>query len=211
MLGNDGYLAFAPVTEPALTGVIAAAKQTGAHADSAAGTSSAIAAHSVGRADESAALGWVVVSRTGLSRAGLATDAGARGSIVVLSLAIAAVLLTAGWTWQTVLRPVRRLAGHAAAARVALDAGRTVDLLAVQRLDELGAITAALNRLASQAGRDAAAQTTALGRVAPRAVDDAVAQTTVMDRVVSLPRPRPVPATDAETRALPALARTGRP
>lgn len=175
VLSSGGYLAFAPLVDAALADVASAAHQTGAGSLSGqvGGRPAVVAAHRIGVADEAAALGWVVLSHRGLTAAGFAADPAARGSAVVLAVAIAAVLAVLAWTWHSALRPLRRLAGPAAAAGASRRPWRDrpgqviPGPVPVQRLDEIGAVTAAVNRLLQRA-RSAAEPTT----VFPKVVDE---------------------------------------
>ncbi len=201
VLSSGGYLAFAPLTDPVLAEVASSAQQTGSGslAGEVGGSSSAVAAQRVGVSDEAAGLGWVVLSHRGLTAAGFATDEAARGKAVVLGVAITSVLAVLAWTWQSALRPLRRLAGPAAAAGAARRPGRdqpgrlTPGPVPVQRLDEIGAVTAAVNRLLQRA-RSAAEPTTVFPRVTepdpprPEAARAEVGETRRLRRILAAGR-----------------------
>lgn len=155
VLSSDGYQAFTELTDPAVAEAVVTAR-AGGQAAATAGTGGAetgVVAHKVGFDDAAAGLDWVAVQTAplrsgGLQAASLTGEPLDRAALVVVGLTGGLAVLVLGWIHVVAVRPLRLLGAHTkavAAARTGTGAG-TPEPLAPQRVDEIGAITAGVNR-----------------------------------------------------------------
>ncbi|GAA5138623.1 HAMP domain-containing protein [Pseudonocardia adelaidensis] len=144
VLDSGGYTAFAPLDDPAL-GALAAAASGGAPAADAAGDGRVAAAQRVAATGTPTDLGWVLVEDQDVAVAAFASDGNRRAALVAIVAAASIACAALGWTAVTVVAPARRLVRHVER----LAAGETLAPLAPQRLDEIGTSVEATNRLAA--------------------------------------------------------------
>ncbi|MFC5232656.1 hypothetical protein [Pseudonocardia zijingensis] len=144
VLDDSGYTAFAPLDDPAL-GALAAAAAGGPPVVDTPDEGRVAAAQRVAPPGTATDLGWVLVEDQGVVAAAFAGDGNRRASLVAI---VAAAFVACGallWTAVTVIAPARRLVRHAEL----LATGEPVAPLAPQRLDEIGTSVEATNRLAA--------------------------------------------------------------
>ena len=152
VLDTGGYLAFDEVTDPVVRAAVAGARSDPPGGDVvAAAAASVIAARRVGGGDPAAALNWVVEQDVAVGAAVPAGPPADAPLVVATGFALGVTGLVVAWVHMVTVRPLRRTAARAAA----LVAGAPVAPLAPQRLDEVGAIAAGLNRCASRARSEA--------------------------------------------------------
>jgi len=144
VLDSGGYTAFAPLDDPAL-GAIVAAASAGTPAVDADGDERVAAAERVGAPGTATDLGWVLVEDQDVAAAAFASDGNRRAAMVAIVAAAAVACGALGWTAVTVVAPARRLVRHVEL----LAAGEAPPPLAPQRLDEIGTSVEATNRLAA--------------------------------------------------------------
>ncbi|MHA6623472.1 HAMP domain-containing protein [Pseudonocardia sp. DLS-67] len=144
VLDSGGYTAFAPLDDPAL-GALAAAASGGTPTVDSSGDGRVAAAQRVGPPGTATDLGWVLVEDQDVAAAAFAGDGNRRAALVAIVAAAAVACAALGWTAVTIVAPARRLVRHVEQ----LAAGETVAPLAPQRLDEIGTSVEATNRLAA--------------------------------------------------------------
>lgn len=140
VLDSGGYIAFTRLSDTE-GGPAAAAALSGAP--------DIEGAHTAGRlevSDSTIDPGWVVVQKRITRPAVLDAGPSVRAVLLIVALVGCLAPVALAWTALTVVRPARALARHVGG----LGAGAGDVMLAPQRLDELGAITAAVNRLAAR-------------------------------------------------------------
>ncbi|MFP5019305.1 hypothetical protein [Pseudonocardia phyllosphaerae] len=104
------------------------------------------AARRIGFQDATAALGWVVVVEQDLRATAVSQDAVGRSATAICGVCAAAVLFLLAWTWVGTVRPLRGLGGYAEAIAGIPEGGVAPAPRAPQRVNEAGAIAAAMNR-----------------------------------------------------------------
>ena len=148
VLSSDGYQAFTELTDPVLRDAATTAFEEGPTSTTQVvdGVPSTVAGHRVGFNDAAAALNWVVLQNQSLGAARFAQDPIDRTAVVIIGLSVSAALLVMAWIHVAAVRPMRRLGDHAEAIAGMLDGGPAPEPVAPQRIDEVGAIAAGLNR-----------------------------------------------------------------
>ncbi|MGH3839994.1 MAG: hypothetical protein ACRDS0_00855 [Pseudonocardiaceae bacterium] len=174
ILSTGGYEAFTELTEPSLRAAASAALNDRpiVAIDTINDAASTVVAQRLGNdGDITAALGWVVLHNQDLAAAGFARNSLTRAALVITSLSWGAALLVLGWFYISAIRPLRRLGEHAEAI-AAIRAGHPApEPVAPQRLDEVGAIAAGLNRwLVTAIPIPGAVASTAAHRTDPRSL-----------------------------------------
>jgi hypothetical protein len=144
VLDSGGYTAFAPLDDPAL-GALAAAASAGTPAVDTPEDGRVAAAQRVTPPGTATDLGWVLVEDQDAVAAAFAGDGNRRAALVANAAAASLACAALAWTAVTVVAPASRLARHV--ERMA--AGEAVAPLAPQRLDEIGTAVEATNRLAA--------------------------------------------------------------
>lgn len=149
VLSTGGYEAFTELDDPFLRAAATAAlgNRPTATIDTVNNAASMVVAQRFGNdGDVTAALGWVVLHDQDLAAAGFVHNSLTRAAIVITSLSWGASLLVLAWFYISAILPLRRLGDHAEAI-AAIRAGHpSPEPVAPQRLDEVGAIAAGLNR-----------------------------------------------------------------
>jgi HAMP domain-containing protein len=131
---TEGYLAFAPVTDPALVKNVDAAQ---AGKDARETTPAAlVAAQRLAEKGNVASLKWVVVAEQPVGSLGLADNTVRSGARVAALLTAVVALMLFAWHFLVVVRPLRRVGEEA--RRIA--AGHTGAVVYPQRQDEIGTI-----------------------------------------------------------------------
>jgi HAMP domain len=163
VLSNRGYQAFSGLLDPELRAAAAVGPAPVAAVRTVDGSDAAVAAQRIGvDGDPLAALGWVVLTYRDLGDGEFAHDPAERTAAAITGLSAGIVLALLGWTYIATVRPLRGAATHAAAIAAVRDGASLPAPLPAQRADEIGAITAGLNR-------HLYALTTAVGVPLPRA------------------------------------------
>jgi HAMP domain-containing protein len=144
VLDSSGYTAFAPLDDPAL-GALAAAASGATPAVGTPEDGRVAAAQRVTPPGTATDLGWVLVEDQDVVAAAFAGDGNRRAALVAIVVAASLACAALAWTAVTVVVPARRLAEHVER----LAAGEAVAPLAPQRLDEIGTAVEATNRLAA--------------------------------------------------------------
>lgn len=170
VLSSGGYQAFTELSDPVLRDAATTALNEGPTTTTQVinGVPSAVASHPVGFNDAAATLGWVVLQDQSLGAAGFAQDVTDRAALVVIGTSIGAVLLAFAWMYVATVRPLRQLGDHAEAIARMRDGGPVPEPVAPQRIDEVGAIAAGLNRLLIVATRNPLEDTHVLPTISPR-------------------------------------------
>jgi len=149
VLSNHGYEAFSALRDPELR--TAAAAPAGLVPVAALRTvddvEATVAAQRIG-ADGSplASLGWVLLANQDLGDGEFARNPAARAAAVVTGLGAGIALALLCWIYIATVRPLRGAAAHAAAIAAAGRGGARPEPAPAQRVDEIGAIVAGLNR-----------------------------------------------------------------
>jgi HAMP domain-containing protein len=150
VLDNRGYEAFAEVHDAALLAAAApAAVDSGTAADqvrNVAGSANTVAARRVGSA-ATTALGWTLLADREIAEGAFAHDPTGRAALAITSMSGGIVLALLLWMAVSIVVPLRSTAAHARALAVADATGALPAPLPVRRLDELGAVSARLNRM----------------------------------------------------------------
>jgi hypothetical protein len=147
ILSNVGYRAFTELSRPALRDAVTrAASATPTEPSSSVTVGSLISAHRVGFQDATASLGWVVVQEQDVAAAAFARDPAGRAAMVISGLSAALVVSILCWMYVGTTRPLRRLSAYANAIAAASMGEATPMPMAPERVNEAGAIVAALNR-----------------------------------------------------------------
>ncbi|WP_255622523.1 HAMP domain-containing protein [Pseudonocardia sp. DSM 110487] len=144
VLDSRGYTAFAPLDDPALRALAAAAVGDTPAVDTP-DDGRVAAAQRVTAPGTATDLGWVLVEDRNLAAAAFAGDGNRRAALVAIVAAAGLACAALAWTAVTTVVPARRLARHVER----LAAGETLPPLAPQRLDEIGTAVEATNRLAA--------------------------------------------------------------
>jgi hypothetical protein len=151
LLSNRGYEAFSALHEPQLqaaaktpapAGVVPVATlRTVEDADA------LVAAQQLGaRDDPLGPLGWVLLANQDLSDGEFAHNPTERAAAVVTGISGGMALAVLCWIYVATVRPLRRAAAHAAAIAAARRGEAPPASAPAQRMDEIGAIIAGLNR-----------------------------------------------------------------
>jgi hypothetical protein len=151
LLSNHGYEAFSALHEPQLqvaakapapAGVVPVATlRTVEDADA------LVAAQQIGaRDDPLGPLGWVLLANQDLSDGEFAHDPTERAAAVVTGISGGMALAVLCWIYVATVRPLRGAAAHAAAIAAAQRGEAPPASAPAQRVDEIGAIIAGLNR-----------------------------------------------------------------
>ena len=151
ILSNHGYAAFSALHEPQL--------QTAAKAPAPAGVvpvatlrtvedaDALVAAQQLGaRDDPLGPLGWVLLANQDLDDGEFAHNPTERAAAVVTGISAGMALAVLCWIYVATVRPLRRAAAHAAAIAAARRGEAPPASAPAQRMDEIGAIIAGLNR-----------------------------------------------------------------
>ena len=144
VLDSSGYTAFAPLDDPAL-GALAAAAYGGTPAVDTPEDGRVAAAQRVMPPGTATDLGWVLVEDRDVAAAAFAGDGNRRAALVAIVAAASLACAALAWTAVTTVAPARRLARHVER----LAGGEQLPPLAPQRLDEIGTAVEATNRLAA--------------------------------------------------------------
>ncbi|SED41305.1 HAMP domain-containing protein [Amycolatopsis tolypomycina] len=193
---TEGYLAFSPLSDPAL---IKNADAAQAGKDARETTSSAlVAAQRLADKGNAATLKWVVVAEQPIGSLGLADNTVRSGARVAALLTAVVALLLFAWHLLVVVRPLRRVGDQA--RRIA--GGDTGTVVYPQRQDEIGTVASCVEicRQALTDGRDR------LGEVR-RPAGAATDETELLQKIVDEPAPRARP----QRRQPPHAARPARP
>ncbi|MFI5614414.1 HAMP domain-containing protein [Amycolatopsis sp. NPDC051903] len=190
---TEGYLAFAPLTDPALIQNVEAA-QSGKDARETT-SASLVAAQRLSAEGTTASLKWVVVAEQPIGSLGLADNTVRAGARVAALLVAVVALLLFGWHLLIVVRPLRRVGD--AAARIA--AGDTGDVVYPQRHDEIGTIASCVE-ICRQALAEGADRLGEVRRPAGAATD----KTELFQRVRREAGPRRAKARAAQQEPAPA-------
>jgi hypothetical protein len=192
VLSSVGYRAFSRLTNPAW-------REAATNAGSAAAISlpaertpgSVISAQQFAPHDSLATLGWTVVGERNLAEATFAQSASSRTAVVISAVAAVLVVIIVCWLYVVAVRPFARIRVYAEAVAAVEAGGEVPEPVAVELLNEVGAIAALLNRRMADAGRrqaERAAGTDDL--MAPPEVVPIDPPTDVLPVVVALPRQR---------------------
>ncbi|MEV8610031.1 HAMP domain-containing protein [Amycolatopsis sp. NPDC051373] len=190
---TEGYLAFAPLTDPTLIKNVDAARSG---KDARETTSAAlVAAQRLATDGTTASLKWVVVAEQPVGSLGLADNTVRDGARVAALLVAVVALLLFGWHLLIVVRPLRRVGD--AAVRIA--DGDTGDVVYPQRHDEIGTIASCVE-ICRQALADGADRLGEVRRPAGAATD----KTELFQRVRREPGPRRAKPRAAQQEPAPA-------
>ncbi|QJY45116.1 HAMP domain-containing protein [Pseudonocardia broussonetiae] len=170
VLSNEGYQAFTELTDPALRAAAMRAFADGPTTTTQVidGTPSAVASYRIGFNDDAAALNWVVLRNQSLAAAGFAQDPTDRAAVVIVGVSAGVALMVLAWIYIAAVRPLRDLGDHAEAIAAMLDGAPAPEPVAPQRIDEIGAIAAALNRSLVVVTRAPLEETQILPAIGPR-------------------------------------------
>jgi hypothetical protein len=149
VLSNRGYAAFSTVDDPELRA--AAAAPPALVPVAALGTvddvQATVAAQRIGAdRDPLASLGWVLLADRELGDGEFAHNTAARAAAVITGIVAGIVLAVLCWMYIATVRPLRGAAAQAAAIAAAGHGGDLPGPVPAQRVDEIGAIVAGLNR-----------------------------------------------------------------
>jgi hypothetical protein len=192
VLSSVGYRAFSRLTNPAW-------REAATNAGSAAAISlpaertpgSVISAQQFAPHDSLATLGWTVVGERNLAEAKFAQSASSRTAVVISAFAAALVVIIVCWLYVVAVRPFARIGLYAEAVAAVEAGGEVPEPVAVELLNEVGAIAALLNRRMADAGRRQAERAAGTDdSMAPPEVVPIDPPTDVLPVVVALPRQR---------------------
>jgi hypothetical protein len=191
VLSSVGYRAFSRLTNPAW-------REAATNAGSAAAISlpaertpgSVISAQQFAPHDSLATLGWTVVGERNLAEATFAQSASSRTAVVTSAVAAALVVIIVCWLYVVAVRPFARIRVYAEAVAAVEAGGEVPEPVAVELLNEVGAIAALLNRRMADAGRRQAERAPWTDDLAPPEVVPIDPPTDVLPVVVALPRQR---------------------
>jgi hypothetical protein len=208
ILSNVGYQAFTELESSLLRdAVTAATANTPTTAPIDHPGAADVAVHRVGSGDATARLGWIVVEQRDPVDAHIAADEVNRTAMVISGSSAALVIAELCWLYVTSLRPLRTLGAFAESIAAAERGGVRPDPVAPQRVNEVGAVAAALNRRLSTIVRHPPGTTIQPDRVEV----DSVALTRVVPtpRVYANRRHPPRPAGPAVLPTRPRHAKVG--
>ncbi|EOD69068.1 HAMP domain-containing protein [Amycolatopsis vancoresmycina] len=196
---TEGYLAFAPLSDPALIKNVETA-QSGKDARETT-PSAVVAAQRLADKGAAATLKWVVVAEQPIGSLGVADNTVRSGARVAALLTAVVALMLFAWHLLVVVRPLRRVGDEA--RRIA--AGDTGAVVYPQRQDEIGTVASCVEicRQALTDGRDR------LGEVR-RPAGAATDETELLQKIVDEPEPAPKPKPPAKAQP-PRAARPARP
>ncbi|WP_410672826.1 HAMP domain-containing protein [Amycolatopsis sp. cmx-4-68] len=186
---TEGYLAFTPLSDPALVKNVEAA-QSGKDARETT-PSALVAAQRLADKGTTATLKWVVVAEQPIGSLGLADNTVRSGARVAALLTAVVALMLFAWHLLVVVRPLRRVGEEA--RRIA--GGDTGAVVYPQRQDEIGTIASCVEicRQALTDGRDR------LGEVR-RPTGAATDETELLQKIVDEPEPEPKPRGERRRR-----------
>ncbi|WP_372671074.1 HAMP domain-containing protein [Amycolatopsis kentuckyensis] len=197
---TEGYLAFSPLSDPALIKNVDAA-QSGKDARET--TSSAlVAAQRLADKGNAATLKWVVVAEQPIGSLGVADNTVRSGARVAALLTAVVALMLFAWHLLVVVRPLRRVGDEARQ----IAAGDTGAVVYPQRQDEIGTVASCVEicRQALTDGRDR------LGEVR-RPTGAATDETELLQKIVDEPAPKRQPRPQPPRPARPARPRPQTP
>ncbi|MDD7926104.1 hypothetical protein [Actinomycetospora chibensis] len=154
ILSNVGYQAFTELANPALREVAsqaASGHRTSPVAPEAEGT--VLTAQRIGFEDATARLELVAVAEHDTAAMVFAHDATRRAAFAISSVAGGFAVVFLSWIYISAVRPLRRLGLHAEGVAAVAAGGVAPEPVAPERLNESGAIAAALNRRLVEAVR----------------------------------------------------------
>ncbi len=145
ILSNHGYAAFSTLRDPELRAAASAVPVAALRTVD--DVEASVAAHRIGAdGDPLTALGWMLLADQDLGAAEFAHDPAARAAAVVTGLDAGIVLAVLWWIHIATVRPLRGAAAHAEAIAAARRGGVPPEPAPAQRVDEIGAIVAGINR-----------------------------------------------------------------